>query len=75
MGSKRYSDYVRPLGRVLYVLPLIYYCYTDDTQAAKSFEPTKEHTQVGAVKELQYGINEIAQLMRANRFKLNRDKT
>ena len=31
MGPKRYSDYVRPLGRLLYVLQLLYHCYADDT--------------------------------------------
>ena len=75
MGPKRYSDYVRPLGKLLYVLQLLYHCYADDTQAAKSFEPKIEHTQVAAIKELEDGINEIAQWMRPNRLKLNRDKT
>ena len=75
MGTKRYSDYVRPIGKLLYVLQLMYHCYADDTQTAKSCVPKKDHTQVAAVKELQDDINKISHLMYSNRLKLNRDKT
>ena len=67
---KRYNDYVRPLGKLLCVLQLLYHCYADDTQAAESFEPKIEHNQVAAVKELEDGINKITQCMRSNRLKI-----
>ncbi len=75
MGPKRYSDYVRPMGKLLSVLQLMYHCYADDTQVGKSFAPKIEQSQVTAVQELQHGIKQISKWMHSNRLKLNREKT
>ena len=56
IGPRMYSDYVRPLGRILANLHLWYHAYADDTHASKSARAKDKIDQISTISSLQSGI-------------------
>ena len=70
-----YSDYVRPLGRLLTYLQLWYHAYADDTQASKSARASDRYDQISTISRLQTGIHRVSEWMFHNKLKINQEKT
>ena len=75
LGPRLYSQYTRFLGLLLRILLLCFHCYADDTQLQKSFNPRLTHAQNEAKEHLENGILEVARSLKANKLKLNKEKT
>ena len=75
IGPRMYSDYVRPLGRLLTALNLWYHAYADDTQASKSARAKDENDQKLTIARLQSGIQSVSEWMFQNKLKINQEKT
>ena len=74
IGPRMYSDYVRPLGRLLTYLSLWYHAYADDTQASKSARASDRNDQISTISRLQTGIHHVSEWMFHNKLKINQEK-
>ena len=75
IGPRMYSDYVRPLGRLLTILNLWYHAYADDTQASKSARAKDKYGQISTISQLQSGIQRVSEWISHNKLKINQEKT
>ena len=75
IGPRMYSDYTRPLGRLLSNLNLWYHAYADYTQASKSAKAKNRNDQIGAISQLESGIQKTSEWMFHNKLKINQEKT
>jgi hypothetical protein len=75
IGPRMYSDYTRPLGRLLSTLDIWYHAYADDTQVSDSAKAKIPSDQVNAVSRLQSGIQKSSDWMFKNKLKINQEKT
>ena len=67
--------YTTPLGDILREHGVKYHLYADDTQMYLFFESTSSEHRDRWVETIQSCVNDISKWMRANKLKLNKDKT
>ena len=75
LGPRLYSDYTRPLGRLVTALKLSFHCYADDTQLCEAANSKSDMDQRAAYDSLERSVNLISGWMFRNKLKLNQDKT
>ena len=75
IGPQMYSDYTRPLDRLLSTLDIFYHAYADDTQVSDSANAKILSAQVSCVSQLQSGIQKSSDWMFKNKLKINQEKT
>lgn len=75
LGPAKYSRYTKPLATLIRALKILFHGYADDTQLLMPIDPNHKNVQEEVVKELENSVATIGLWMKANKLKLNNDKT
>ena len=75
IGPRGYSQYTKPLGAVVKSHEMDYHFYADDSGLENSFNPRSTADQNEALSKAANCVCDISTWMKANKLKLNRDKT